>query len=197
MRLQDLKLDVWDRVDDVPADTAVVRWFNAAQNRLAASVNAKFPSLIDANGTFNPLVEPVYDEKWQEALVVFACARFKEAESSINEANNFQSQFDELKKEFTENYEVPVQYRDDRNTQQFTASQGQTLFTITKEGFDPVYGDLKVHVNGVESTHFWIREKSFEFNAIQNPLVSGDIVTAIWEESYAYQEPPYPWQGAW
>lgn len=194
MKLQELIQMVWDNVDDAPSNQTVVRQFQAAQNRLASAVEAKFPSFF-TNGNFDANTEPVFDDKWHEALALFACAKYKEAESSISEANNFMAQFEELKKEFVENYQVPQQYRDDRLSQQFTVVDGQSTFTITKLGYDPSYGNLKVYVKGIQTTDYTTPadgSPSFTVNPA-TPLVAGDMITTLWEEHYEYQEPPYSW----
>lgn len=193
MNLAELKAQVWERIDDAPADLTVIKWFENAQNRLASACNAKFPRFI-VNNQFNATDSPVFDEKWHEALVVFACARYKEAESSLSEVANFSQQFEELKAEMMENYIAPLQYRDDRLVQQFTATAGQTDFSITKVGYIPEYGNLKVYVNGIETTDFTVStDKMFTVNS---PVLNvGDGVTALWEEHYEFAEPPYPWWG--
>jgi hypothetical protein len=192
MQLQELKARVWSRIDDAPVDLTVIQWFDDAQNRLGSAVGAKFPRFV-TNNSFDPTKEPVFDEKWQEALVVFACARYKEAEASLAEVQNFQMQFEDLKGEMTENYEVPPQYRDDRLSQQFTATDGQTDFTITKQGYDPTYGNLKLYINGLPTTDFTLASDGSTGFSLTTPTTVGDSVTALWEEHYEYQESPYPW----
>lgn len=193
MQLQELKQMVWETIDDAPADLTVIRWFDRAQDRLASSVGAKFPRFI-ANGTFDPNTEPVWDEKWHEALVVFACARYKEAESSLNEVQNFQQQFDTLMSEMSENYQIPIQYRDDRLVQQFIAVSNQVSFVISKLGFDPVYGNLQVFVNGVETTDFTLDADTKMFTINATTVVNADDkITALWQEYYDYDQPPVPW----
>lgn len=194
MNLQELKASVWERVDDAPSDITVIKWFDDAQNRLASACDAKFPRFV-SNNQFDPNYTPVWDEKWHEALIVFACARYKESEASISEVNNFQTQFEEIKREMSENYQVPPQYRDDRVSQQFTATAGQTTFTITKLGYDPVYGNLKVYVNGIPTTDYLTPadgSPSFTFNPT-TVLNVDDKVTVLWEEHYEYQQAPYGW----
>jgi hypothetical protein len=199
MQLQELKQMVWDNVDDAPLDLTVMRWFDRAQARLASAVNASFPKFV-TNGVFTPTFEPVFDERWHEALVAFACARYKEQEASLNEVANFQQQFDNILKEMTENYEVPLIYRSDRFTQQFTVTDNTvTTFNITKIGYDPSYGNLKVYINGLETTDFYLASdgtKSFTINPT-TPLAVNDAITALWEEHYEFLEPPVPWFGSW
>jgi hypothetical protein len=200
MNLGDLKQMVWDRIDDAPLDLMVIRWMENGQSRLASVVNAVFPPFV-TNGQFDPTFTPVFDAKWHEALVIFACARYKESESSMQEVQNFQQQFDDLKKEFAERYQVPVQNMDNDHSQQFTNAAGVTEFTITKDGFDKNYSNLKVYINGklqvdwtytnpVSATSTNIN--NFTLGVSIPTLMATDIVTAVWDNQNQFAEPPYP-----
>lgn len=200
MNLGELKQMVWDTIDDAPIDLTVVRWMQSGQNRLASAVGAKFPDFVD-NNSFDPNFTPVFDSKWHEALAIFACARYKESESSMQEVTNFQNQFDDLKKEFAERYQVPVQYLDSDHSQQFTNAAGVTEFTITKDGFDQNYSNLKVYVNGILQVDWQFTNPTNSTSTNQNnftlggsipTLVSTDIVTAVWDNQNQLLEAPYP-----
>lgn len=186
MTLQEMIDAINRRVDDVVDVRDAVEWLNSGKNQMAVAVGAKFPDLstTDLNGTFP------FDDKYHEAPVLYACACFKEQDSSLSEVANFMAKFENLKKDFVRNYAVPPRYRDDRLSQQFTATQGQTTFTITKEGYDPRFGDLKVYVNDMPA--------EFELGSgtdfiLRNPANNGDAVTAVWEEHIDLIEPPYNW----
>lgn len=200
MNLGDLKQMVWDTIDDAPPDITVIKWMQSGQNRLASAIGAKFPDFV-TNGTFDPSASPVFDSKWHEALAVFACARYKESESSMQEVTNFQQQFEDLKKEFAERYQVPVQYMDNDYSQQWTNVAGQTTFTITKNGFDQNYSNLKVYINGILQVDWQFTSpvtststnvNNFTLGGTIPALVSTDIVTAIWDNQNQLLEAPYP-----
>lgn len=187
MTLQEMIDAINRRVDDVVDPTDAVEWLNAGKNRMAMAVGADFPDL-----TLSNMQESfVFPAKYHEGPVLYACAKFKENDSSLGEAANFMTQFETILREFMENYEVPPRYRDDRLSQRFTAKKGQTTFTITKPGYEPRFGDLKVFVNDIQvDVEIVPGSKSF---TVLTELNDGDIVTAVWEEHWDLNEPPYNW----
>lgn len=177
------------RVDDLVPLADAVEWLNSGKNQMAAAVNAKFPDLnsLDTSDTF------VFDDVYHEAPVLYACASFKEQDSSLNEVNNFMVKFEQLKQEFVKNYVVPPQYRNDRLVQQFQASGGNQTFTITNEGYAPQFGDLKVYVNNLPVRDFTTSEYTFTCPNVTD----GDYVTAVWEEHTDLIDPPFNWWSRW
>lgn len=187
MNLQEMINAINRRIDDAIATPDAVEWLNEGQNILAIAVGAKFPQLVASNlsDTF------VFDEKYHTIPVLFASARYKEQDSSLQETHNFMNQFEAMRKEFIENYELPPRYRDDRYSQQFVATLGQDTFTITKIDYAPSSGELKVYVNDLPATLSMIgADKSF---VLSEACQEGDAVTAVWEIHSDMQEPPYPW----
>lgn len=193
------------RVDDTISTTDAVDFLNAGQNVLAMEIGATFAQLNvnDPNSTFD------FDSKYHEIPVIYACMRFKELDSVLTEANNYRAQFEQMKKYFISNYQIPVWQRDDRITQQFIALGGQTAFVITKDGYDPNQGALAVYKNGIKLMA-WERVISSILDEaeivttltttndpygfiVTNPCVLGDKITAVWEEHQDVVEPPYPW----
>lgn len=188
MNLQQMIDAINSRLEEVVDNNEAVEWLNAGKNQMAIAVGAKFPDLNPANmqDTF------VFDERFHEAPVLYACARYKERDSAIGESANFMAQFEALKKEFALEYVVPPRYREDRMSQQFIAADGQTTFTITKDTYDFRYGDLKVYVNDVPCHNVQISRDN-TFTILSPTLKQGDAVTAIWEEHVDLIEPPYNW----
>jgi hypothetical protein len=184
-------------VDDVVDVETAVRWLNAGQNQMAVEARATFTQLVstNANGTFD------FPEKFHEIPVLYASAMYQSSESSIGEKNSYLVQFQDGLKSFIENYDIPMEFRDDTNTQQFTkTSTDNNTYTITKRGYlDGYKSNLKVYINNVETTLFTINDKSFTLTQIvgvQVP-VENDKITAVWEDRPEMQEPPYTWWKAW
>jgi hypothetical protein len=191
MNLQEMISAINRRIDDVIATSDAVDWLNEGQNLMGIAVGAKFPqlSVSDMTGTF------AFDEVYHGIPILFACARYKEQDSSLQESNNFINQFEAHKKDFVERYELPPRYRMDRQSQQFTATDGQDTFTITKIDYSPTSGELKVYVNDLPVSLISINDdKSF---VLALPCLLGDAVTAVWEEHPYLEEPPYPWMKNW
>lgn len=176
-------------VDDIVDTTTAVSWLNAGQNQMAAEARANFTQLDSTNSesTFD------FPAKYHEIPVLYACAMFMSSESSIGEKNSYLGQFTEGLKTFIENYDIPMEFRDDSNTQQYVSTANQDTFTITKRGYD-VYSNLKVYIDGIINTEFELLDTTF---ILKTPLDAGKQVTARWEDRPEMQEPPYSWWKAW
>lgn len=199
---------VCNRVDDSPANTSVTDWLNSGQNVMANKVGAIFPQL-DPNNSSSQFV---FDDKWAEIPVIYACARFKQADLMYPDADRYMQQFNDLLKDFVARYNLPEQYMDSPQAQQYTATAGQTDFTITKESFDPRFGNLRVYVNGnlaqfntsdnaVSSTVAQAYDRAalvvpYTFT-LTTACVGGEYVTAVWDMNTELEFPPYSFWTRW
>lgn len=191
MNLSDMKALLELYVDDiVPVETAVLL-LNNGQNKMAAEVKAKFPQLPqDLTSTFT------FDAKYHETPVLYAAAMIKSQDSSIREKESYLAQFNGALSEFSEGYILTPRYRDDDITQQFTATAGQTEFTITRNTYDTRYGDLKVFVNDLEldSSAYKVDPKAKKFTLVTAAALN-DAVTALWEQHAEFTDAPAYWPG--
>lgn len=184
---------VQNRVDDTPANASVTDWLNAGQNIMAAKVGAVFPQL-DPNNSSSQLV---FDDKWAEIPVLYACARFKQSDLMYSDADRYMQQFNDLLRDFAVKYQVPPQYKDEPNMTQFIATAGQADFIITDETFDPAYGILTVYKNNRKLTpdvDFTLDNTTFSLVSV---CIGGEFITARWEMSTDTQQPPYTWWTNW
>jgi nitrate/nitrite-specific signal transduction histidine kinase len=183
-------------VDDVVDTTVATSWLNAGQNQMATEARASFTQLdsTNANSTFD------FPEKYHEIPVLYACAMFMASESSVGEKESYLTQFRNGLNSFIENYDIPVEFRDDSNTQQFTKSAGDNnTYVVTKRGYSES-SNLRIYINGIQNEYFVLQGKSFviQYNVITNPEpANGAKITAMWEDRPDLQEPPYPWMKAW
>jgi hypothetical protein len=194
MNLQQMIDRLNTNVDDVVDPSDATGWFNEGKDKMAIAVEATFPDLdsTNLNGAF------VFPAKWHSLPVLYASAMYKKQDTALSEANDYMAQFFDGLKDFVKSYEIPPRYRDDRLSQQFTATAGQTTFTITKLGYDPVYGDVKVYVND-RIVDFTQGDPTTAPNDIilTTAALLNDAVTMIWEEHVDLLEPPYNWQKNW
>jgi hypothetical protein len=190
MKLSDMFTILNAYVDDVVAATVATAFLNAGQNEMASEIKGAFPQLTATNldDTF------VFPEKYHEIPILYAAAMVKAQDSSIREKESFLNQFNQKVKVFTENYDLPAQYRDDVNSQQYVSTAGQTSYTITKDLYVPDYSNLKVYVNDIRIYTFTASGNVF---TLKSESLLDDKVTAVWDIDHAMQEPPYPWQGVW
>lgn len=177
------------RVDDTPSTANVVEWLNAGINLMATRVNAIFPVLspTDSNSKMP------FDDKWSEIPVLYACARFKQADLMGGDAQSYMNQFEMMLRDFVMRYDVPPQYKDAPNVEQFVAQNLQVNFEITKESYNQTYGDLVVYRNNRKLTlndDYTLTDTGF---SLVVPSTLGDFVSAVWEQHEDLLEPPYTW----
>lgn len=187
MKLSQMVDAIGARIDDVIDIQTATEWLNAGLNQMAVSVGAVFPQLDSTN----PDDRFVFDAKWQEIPIVYACAMFKGMDTAVQEKNVYMQQFVMMLKDFQTKYQVPIIYKDDMYTEQFRATADQVTFTITDPDYNESTADLKVYVNG-KPAEVITSEDTFTL------LVSakeGDYITAIWEVHTDLQEPPYSFWG--
>ncbi len=172
-------------VDDVVDSSVAVAWINAGQNQMAAEARAEFTQIdaTNADSTFD------FPPKYHEIPILYACGMYMASESSVGEKNAYLGQFNEGLKTFIENYDVPMNLRDDSTTQQFTSTANQTTFLITKRSYS-TQSNLKVFINNIQTYDFELLDTSF---ILTTAPTTGSKVTAIWEDRPDLQEPPYTW----
>lgn len=178
-------------IDDTTDNETIVGWLNAAKDQMAVEVKASFPDITitsDLSDTF------VFDKKYHEIPVLYASAMFKGADGELGSKQDLMNQYYLGLRNFAENYDPPVRYRDDEFTQQFTATDGQTEFTITKNNYNRRYGRLRIYINDVQTEDFDAGyDKTFTLDA---GATEGDAVTAVWESYPMFEQKPITW-GRW
>jgi len=205
VNVQDMINAVNRRIDDTIDSTTIVDYLNAGQNVMGMQVNALFTSLSAGTTTYTP----VYDTKYHEIPVLYACMRIKEMDSVLTEAQNFRDQFETQLKYFVLNYRVPPSLRDDRMSQQYTASSGQTAFVISKLTYDPDSSTITVYKNDREwlgwskvtstvsdsSSIVTTTTSTNDPNGIilNTACTAGDLITLVWDEHSDVANPPYSW----
>lgn len=157
---------------------------------MATTAEANFPQFT----TTNLSGVPVFPVKYHEALVLYAAAMIKAQDSSIREKDSFTGQFMGLLAEFSAQWQVPPQYKDDPNTQQFIATAGQTKFVITDFDYSLKNGDLSVYVDNAKLSDLNLTLSTNGFTIVGLPaLIAGQYVTAVWELHTDLDAPPYSW----
>ena len=164
-------------VDDVIDNQDIVDQLNRAKDQMAARVGCKFPD-IQITGDLSESF--VFDERFHELPVLYASAMVKAMDSSISEKDSFMVQFMDGLVTFAAIYDPPIQYWENPTCQQFDVEDvSQSEFTITKATYNPVYGKLKVFVNGNQIFDFSKNGNTFWLIDAAQP---GDRVTAVWEQ---------------
>lgn len=197
MKVQALIKAVQDRLqEDTLEGLIILGWFDEAQNRLGIRTGGNFPRFLNPDGTQSTVDEPVFDDRYHELLIIYACARYRESDEAIGEAQYLDSIFETILSECVNTIQIIPMYQDTAYSQQFIATTGQTDFVITKPNFSPRYNELRIYVNNVlKSTP---KDYRMDMNTIRitSGLVEGDRVSALWEDADLLNDPPQTW-GAW
>lgn len=177
--------------DDLEGLT-ILGWFDDAQDRIGVRVGARFPRFLNSDGTQSNVTEPVFDTRYHELLVTYACARYRESDEAIGEAQYLDQLFESSLNECATEMLVEPQYQDDENSQQFLIVAGQTSVTVTKPTFTQYYSSLQVFINGIETTNYLINNRLITPLQVLNV---DDIVSVLWEEAHIYNNPPQLYGG--
>ena len=164
-------------VDDVIDNQDIVDQQNREKDQMDARVGCKITD-IQIKGDLSESF--VFDERFHELPVLYASAMVKAMDSSISEKDSFMVQFMDGLATFAAIYDPPVQYWENPTCQQFDVEDvSQSEFTITKATYNPVYGKLKVFVNGNQIFDFSKNGNTFW---LIDAAQEGDRVTAVWEQ---------------
>jgi hypothetical protein len=196
MQVQALIKAVQDRLQEPALEgILILGWMDEAQNRIGLRAGAVFPKFLNPDGTQSALTEPVFDNRYHELLVIYACARYRESDEAMNEAQYIDNLFEHRLSEATVYIQVPTIYQDNPFAQQFIAIANQTDFQITKPNFFPHLNYLQVYLNGTP------QKRSVDYRLDGNtvklsvPTMLGDQVSCTWEEAEPYNIPPRTWGG--
>lgn len=193
MKLSEMKTRLEFYIDDISDMNIAVGLFNTAKDRMATEVKATFPDIVaegDNSTSFS------FDPAFHEVPVLYAAAMYKSADSSINEKNSYMTQFEAGVVRFVSAYKVPIEFRNDEVTEQHIATDGQTDFVITKDGFYPRFTRLRVYINGVETHNYeWIPDLMMIM--IPSGLTTGDKLTISWESNDVWTHEPAFYPKGW
>jgi len=184
-------------IDDVAPNDEIIRWLNMGKDRMAIEVKSTFPDLPTVAQDQTLTATFIFPAKYHEVPCLYAAAMYRGQESSLNEKGSFMQQFELGVRNFSENYNPPMQYRDEHNIIQYTATAGQTDFVIANDMFTPFYGDVRFYVNSVPNDYFVVQSKALFKYVGTTPLTNGAKVTLIFEQNANFIEPPYHWMRSW
>lgn len=168
-------------------DTAMTVWIQQGINRINQALHTRIPTTVVGNE------EPKFDSTYHESLVLFGVMKYRESDSSYNDAMYFMDKFDTMVNLMKRDMAIPPSIMADFNTQQITVEDALVYdyqLTIPSGSY---YDTVKVYVNDVEVKH-----TVDQFNQLLriNPittLVSGDQITVRFENNSDLNEPPYQW----
>lgn len=175
-------------VDDVVDTPIAVLLFNEAKNKMGNVVNATFPNLPDAPIEGDQFVFP---EQYHNAPVLYAAAMYKGYDSSIGEKQSYMADFQQALRDFQNDYDVPLVYRNDALSYKYTVTEpnGIDSITVNDESFNR-YGNLSVYVGNLPVSY----NRYGNVFTFATTVPVGSQITIAWEP---YQFHTEPWNRMW
>jgi hypothetical protein len=173
-------------------DVALARWIANGIDRINITLNTSFPSSL--SGT----EEPAFDSRFHESLILFGVAKYRESDSSYNDAQYFMQQFNDMIMVMQRDMEIPAAFRKDKDVQQIVVTNPTTLVYDLSMPYGSYFDYISVYKNNELvnpiSYRITLNTKKITFQGIS--LVSDDRITVIFENNSDLNAPPYQWWNA-
>jgi hypothetical protein len=170
-------------------DVALARWVSNGIDRINITLNTSFPSSL--SGT----EEPAFDSRFHEALVVFGVAKYRESDTSYNDAQYFMQQFNDMLMVMQRDMEIPPAFRKDKDVQQIVVTNPTTIVYDLSMPYGSYFDYISVYKNNelVNPINYRItlNTKKITFQGIS--LVPDDRITIVFENNSDLNAPPYQW----
>jgi hypothetical protein len=172
-------------IDDVAMET----WIKQAINRINVALSSKIPTTIIASQ------EPLFDERFHEALVLFGVAKYRESDSSYNDAQYFMGQFDDMVRVMQRDMELLPSTRMDYNHRQIVVTNNTIMSYTMDIPYGSYFDSITVYQNDkqVDPNYYStsLQNGTLTFKGIT--LANGDKITIKFENNSDLNEPPYSW----
>lgn len=165
------------QIDDKLPDDQIINWINDALAKIATASNVIFPELdtINVYATF-----PIPD-RWVRLLIIpFASGRAKQQDSSQFEYSEAYSQFFSDISTFTEQYQMPDDYKVLAINQDLTKPDGTTYTTANEDTLSSLAKAWSSTVQAIKDA---------------NATITIQFVTDEFEGD-VYSDPAFPWMTA-
>lgn len=170
-------------------DVALARWIANGIDRINITLNTDFPSSISGSE------EPAFDSRFHEALIIFGVAKYRESDSSYNDAQYFMQQFNDMLMVMQRDMTIPPVFRKDKDVQQIVVENPTTMVYDLSMPYGSYFDYIQVYKNSelVNPINYRItlNTKKITFQGIS--LVPDDVITIVFENNSDLNAPPYQW----
>lgn len=182
--------------DQSIVNTDIDGWLDSAINKINQMCQSKFPVVSGNAGTYTPQ----FDDRYHDALVLFAVGRYRESDSDYNGASYFMNQFDSMVRDMQRDMYIPYCFRKDYNVYSFTYDTAKSIWDIDLPP-SAYYGTIIVYIaplgNAVNEKR--LDPKYYTINADDNTITLKatytfaltDIISLNYEANAAFESPPY------
>lgn len=171
----------------------VIRWVNLGINRINQHLQVNIPNVSSEDLN----VEPDFDKRFHESLVLFSVAKYYESDASYNNSIYYMNQFDYMVRVMQRDMNVKPSQRADYNVQQIVVGQDVAYEYYLEMPYGSYFDNIEVYVNDklIDKKHYTLdmSRRIIRFNGIT--LDSNDKITIVYENNSDLNSPPYAWWG--
>lgn len=169
----------------------IVAWVDMAIDRINQALQANIPHVKGKSTAY----VPEFDSRYHEALVMFAVAKYYEADSAYNNAQYFMQQFENMVMSMQRDMEIKPSMRADYNVQQIVVTDPNTSVYTLDMPFGSYFDVINVYRNDslVDPKNYYLNlyNKQIVFTGIT--LSANDKITIVFENNSDMNNPPYSW----
>lgn len=197
MQLQDIRAYVKDLAEQDLSitDAQIDRWLDSAIDRINTALESNIPRITGKTATYIP----EFDDRYHEALVIFANAKYRESDADFQSATYFMNTFNDMLMDMQRDMVVPPSYRKDKDVQQIVVTNATTLVYTLSMPSGSYFDYITVYKNDVEvdESKYTLngRLKSITFKGIT--LAVNDKLTIVFNNKSDLNQPPHAWWGNW
>ena len=169
----------------------IVSWVDMAIDRINQALQANIPHVKGKQTTY----VPEFDSRYHEALVMFAVAKYYEADSAYNNAQYFMQQFENMVMSMQRDMEIKPSMRADYNVQQIVVTDPSVSAYTLNMPYGSYFDAISVYQNDVlvdpKNYYLNLYNKQIVFTGIT--LSENDKITIVFENNSDMNNPPYSW----
>ena len=193
MKLSELKAYIKDLAEQDLSitDLQATRWIDSGINRINTALECNTPLVTGQPDTY----EPEFDERYHEALIIFANAKYRESDADFSSATYFMNSFNDMLMDMQRDMVILPSVRKDKDVQQIVVTDGTTISYTLSMPYGSYFDYIQVYKNNVivEPINYRItlNTKTITFQGIS--LVPNDKITIVFENDSALNQPPHAW----
>lgn len=170
----------------------IIQWIDFGINRINTALECNIPKVTGQATT----IEPSFDSRYHEALVIYGVNKYREADGDYNAAQYLLGQFDSMVNDMQRDMVIQPSIKADYNYQQIVVTNASTLTYNLTMPSGSYFDQVVVYKNDVEldpSTY----TISFQYKTIKltGTLAVNDKITIKFENNSDLNSPPYQWWG--
>lgn len=191
MNFSQMKTDIIKLSDDDTSilDSTILSWINSGINRINQALQCNIPRLT---GGVDEV--PAFDERFHESLVLFAAAKYREADSAFNDSGYFLNEFNEMLLLMQRDMKLLPSVQVGKEWIQIVVTDATQFNYPLDMPLGSYLDDVYVYINDVITKSYTLNLSNQELRI--NPtvtLVVGDKISMKIENNSDLNSPPYQW----